>query len=79
MGVVSLEIISKLNLNKKENKFYYFMVFIFFCVGIALGTYIVKYMRASDASDLTSYFSTFAQSIVKEPQYAKSFCFCSIK
>ena len=43
------------------------MVFIFFCVGIALGTYIVKYMRASDASDLTSYFSTFAQSIVKEP------------
>ena len=53
--------------HKKENKFFYFMVFIFFCVGIALGTYIVKYMRASDASDLTSYFSTFAQSIVKEP------------
>lgn len=62
-----MEIINKLNLNKKENKFFYFMVFIFFCVGIALGTYIVKYMRASDASDLTSYFSTFAQSIVKEP------------
>ena len=62
-----MNIISKLNLNKKENKFFYLMVFIFFCVGIALGTYIVKYMRASDASDLTSYFSTFAQSIVKEP------------
>lgn len=62
-----MEIINKLNLNKKENKFFYFMVFIFFCVGIALGTYIVKYMRASDVSDLTSYFSTFAQSIVKEP------------
>lgn len=62
-----MEIINKLNLSKKENKFFYFMVFIFFCVGIALGTYIVKYMRASDASDLTSYFSTFAQSIVKEP------------
>ena len=62
MGVVSLEIISKLNLNKKENKFYYFMVFIFFCVGIALGTYIVKYMSARDATDLTSYFSTFTES-----------------
>ena len=66
MGVVSLEIISKLNLNKKENKFYYFMVFIFFCVGIALGTYIVKYMSARDATDLTSYFSTFTESIAKE-------------
>ena len=54
-------------LEKLPCKFFYFMVFIFFCVGIALGTYIVKYMRASDASDLTSYFSTFAQSIVKEP------------
>lgn len=66
MGVVSLEIISKLNLNKKENKFYYFMVFIFFCVGIALGTYIVKYISARDAADLTSYFSTFTESIAKE-------------
>lgn len=66
MGVVSLEIISKLNLNKKENKFYYFMVFIFFCVGIALGTYIVKYISARDATDLTSYFSTFTESIAKE-------------
>ena len=62
-----MEIINKLNLNKKENKFFYFMVFIFFFVCLSLGTYIVKYMRASDASDLTSYFSTFAQSIVKEP------------
>ena len=42
MEVFSVNIISKLNLNKKENKFFYLMVFIFFCVGIALGTYIVK-------------------------------------
>ncbi len=59
MGVVSLEIISKLNLNKKENRFYYFMVFIFFCVGIALGAYMVKYMSANDSTDLSSYFSYF--------------------
>ena len=79
MGVVSLEIISKLNLNKKENKFYYFMVFIFFCVGIALGTYIVKYMSARDATDLTSYFSTFTEIISKEEVNNKVLLFNILK
>lgn len=79
MGVVSLEIISKLNLNKKENKFYYFMVFIFFCVGIALGTYIVKYMSVRDATDLTSYFSTFTESIAKEAVNNKVLLFNILK
>lgn len=79
MGVVSLEIISKLNLNKKENKFYYFMVFIFFCVGIALGTYIVKYMSARDATDITSYFSTFTESIAKEAVNNKVLLFNILK
>lgn len=79
MGVVSLEIISKLNLNKKENKFYYFMVFIFFCVGIALGTYIVKYMSARDATDLTSYFSIFTESIAKEAVNNKVLLFNILK
>ncbi|SCJ86926.1 stage II sporulation protein M [uncultured Clostridium sp.] len=79
MGVVSLEIISKLNLNKKENKFYYFMVFIFFCVGIALGTYIVKYMSAREATDLTSYFSTFTESIAKEAVNNKVLLFNILK
>ena len=79
MGVVSLEIISKLNLNKKENKFYYFMVFIFFFVGIALGTYIVKYMSARDATDLTSYFSTFTESIAKEAVNNKVLLFNILK
>lgn len=79
MGVVFLEIISKLNLNKKENKFYYFMVFIFFCVGIALGTYIVKYMSARDATDLTSYFSTFTESIAKEAVNNKVLLFNILK
>ena len=71
MEVFLVNIIGKLNLNKKENKFFYLMVFIFFCVGIALGTYIVKYMNANDANDLTSYFSTFTESIVKEPVNSK--------
>lgn len=62
-----MNIISKLNLNKKENKVFCLMVFIFFCVGIVLGTYIVRYMNTKDATDLTSYFSTFTESIVKQP------------
>ena len=71
MEVFLVNIIGKLKLNKKENKFFYLMVFIFFCVGIALGTYIVKYMNANDTNDLTSYFSTFTESIVKEPVNSK--------
>lgn len=67
MEVYLVNIISKLNLNKKENKLFYLMVFIFFCVGIALGTYIFKYMNSNDSTELTSYFSTFTQSIVNEP------------
>ena len=51
-----MNIIGKLKLNKKENKFFYLMVFIFFCVGIALGTYIVKYMNANDTNDLQAIF-----------------------
>ena len=47
------------------------MVFIFLFLGIALSTYIVKYMNANDANDLTSYFSTFTESIVKEPVNSK--------
>lgn len=62
-----MDIISKLNFNKKENRLFYMMVFVFFCVGIALGTYIVKYMNVNDVNDLTSYFASFTESLVKEP------------
>ena len=59
--------INKLNQDYRENKLYYLMVLIFFCVGIALGTYMVKYMSASDTSDLASYFSSFIEGIIDNP------------
>ena len=59
--------LNKINVNFKENKLIYLMVFIFFCVGTALGTYIVKYMNISDATDLSNYFSTFVQDIAGKP------------
>ena len=61
-----MNIINKAQHNYKENKIFYFMVFIFFCVGITLGTFMVKYMNYNDATDLTDYFLTFTKSIVSE-------------
>lgn len=66
-----MNIINKAQNNYKENKLFYFMVFIFFCVGITLGTFMVKYMNSSDANDLTNYFTSFAKSIVVEPVNTK--------
>lgn len=64
-------LINKINSNYKENKIFYVMVFIFFCVGIALGTYMVKYMNATDSTDLSNYFSSFTKSIIADPINSK--------
>ena len=66
-----MNIINKAQHNYKENKLFYFMVFIFFCVGITLGTFMVKYMNYNDANDLTNYFSSFTKSLVSEPINSK--------
>ena len=66
-----MNIINKAQHNYKENKLFYLMVFIFFCVGITLGTFMVKYMNYNDANDLTNYFSAFTKSIVSEPVNTK--------
>ena len=36
-----MNVIDKLNNSYRENRIYYFMVLIFFCVGIALGAFMV--------------------------------------
>lgn len=64
-------LINKVSSNYKENKLFYLMVLIFFCVGIALGTYMVKYMNTSDSIDLSNYFSTFTKNIIQEPTNSK--------
>ncbi|EKY27024.1 stage II sporulation protein M [Clostridium celatum] len=62
-----MNILNKLNFNYKENKLFYMMVFVFFCVGIVLGTYMVKYMNLNDSTDLAGYFSSFTKSITEDP------------
>ena len=59
-----MNVIDKLNNSYRENRIYYFMVLIFFCVGIALGTFMVKYMNVNDSTDLSNYFSSFTESIL---------------
>ena len=59
-----MNVIDKLNNSYRENRIYYFMVLIFFCVGIALGAFMVKYMNVNDSTDLSNYFSSFTESIL---------------
>ena len=59
-----MNVINKLNNSYKENRIYYFMVLIFFCVGIALGAFMVKYMNVNDSTDLSNYFSSFTENIL---------------
>ena len=47
-----MNVIDKLNNSYRENRIYYFMVLIFFCVGIALGAFMVKYMNINDSTEL---------------------------
>lgn len=51
----------------KDQKIYYLMVLLFFCVGIVLGVYAVKYMNMTDRKDLTLYYTGFIDSLSNKP------------
>ena len=55
----------------EEQKFYYLIVLLFFCIGVVIGVYAVKYMSLTDRQDLTSYYSRFIENIqTNEISYA---------
>lgn len=62
-----MNIVNKLNLKFRENKMLYILVLVFFCIGIVLGTYTIKYMHESYTTDLASYFTTFINSLGDKP------------
>lgn len=62
-----MNIVNKLNSQVRENKILYILVLVFFCVGIVLGTYTIKYMNVNDTKDLSNYFTTFINSLGDKP------------
>lgn len=66
-----MNIVNKLNSKFRENKMLYILVLIFFCVGIVLGTYTIKYMNVSDTTELSSYFTGFINSLGVQPVDSK--------
>lgn len=66
-----MNIVNKLNSKFRENKILYILVLVFFCVGIVLGTYTIKYMNESYTTDLSTYFTTFINSLGDKPVDSK--------
>lgn len=62
-----MNIVNNLNSKFRENKMLYILVLVFFCVGIVLGTYTIKYMNISDTTDLSNYFTGFIKSLAEKP------------
>lgn len=58
--------LNKLSKTFEEQKVYYLLVILFFCVGIVLGVYAIKSMNYIDRQDLANYYTSFVNSIEKK-------------
>lgn len=56
-------LIEKLQDAYRDQKMFYMVVLLFFCIGIVIGVYTVMYMDVTDRNDLTSYFSSYINGI----------------
>lgn len=60
------KLFEEINNTFRENKFNYFVILLFLCIGVVFGICTVKYMSVSDKNDLINYFNIFMESTRNE-------------
>ena len=59
------DLLKKMNEAFRKNKLYYLFILLFFCVGVVLGVYTVKYMDEGDKTNLSNYFTSYINSLLE--------------
>lgn len=59
------DLLKKMNEAFRKNKLCYLFILLFFCVGVVLGVYTVKYMDEGDKTNLSNYFTSYINSLLE--------------